>query len=301
MKNINAVIIVNWNQPKATCECVHSVLQKNARYKVFLVDNGSSDDSIHQFRRLNLPISVISLKKNIGFAGACNHAAHVIIKKNKRVENFIFLNNDTIVKKNSLNILIDELMADSKIGITTPMIMHYPEKDRIWAAGTELDEKFFKPKRSFAGQKVSSVLFQPKNIPWATGCCLCIRSKLFFSLGGFWDDLFMSAEDLDLSLKVIQSGFLIKFVHYSFVYHKEAVSSGGNDNPLYVYYQTRNDLAVRNKWNKKNKICILSSFLFYNFMRCIRFCFTKNFLAILCCLEGIIHAHRGQLGKYNSS
>jgi len=48
-----AIIILNWNKPELTLDTVNSVLKINHRnfnYQIFLVDNGSSDDSLNIFQ-----------------------------------------------------------------------------------------------------------------------------------------------------------------------------------------------------------------------------------------------------------
>jgi GT2 family glycosyltransferase len=47
-----ALVIINWNKPEMTIDTVKSILKIDShgfKYKIFLVDNGSSDKSLEIF------------------------------------------------------------------------------------------------------------------------------------------------------------------------------------------------------------------------------------------------------------
>ena len=47
-----AIIILNWNRPQDSIECLNSVYQINyANYEVVLIDNDSTDDSVEQITK----------------------------------------------------------------------------------------------------------------------------------------------------------------------------------------------------------------------------------------------------------
>ena len=63
-----AIIILNWNRPQDSIECLNSVYQINyANYEVVLIDNGSTADSVEQITEWSnrrFPIKVESAKFN---------------------------------------------------------------------------------------------------------------------------------------------------------------------------------------------------------------------------------------------
>jgi GT2 family glycosyltransferase len=186
------------------------------------------------------------------------------------------------------------------VGIATPLILRYPNIDFVWAAGTDFSERTFAARRALAGCKASkSVVQQTRSLIWATGCCLAIRADLFVKTGGFWEELFMSAEDIDLSFKVKRAGYEIVYVPSSVIYHKDAVSSGGHDSPLYVYYQIRNEMYFRRKWIDRWDIRIVSFGRLYLSVgkRCISFLLNQNLLAIRAVLSALWDFATNRLGK----
>ena len=83
-----AVVIVNWERPEDTIQCVRSVMDADyPDIDLILVDNGSSDDSIAQFKAELGQISIIELPENQGFTGGYNAG---IVKALELASPFIF-------------------------------------------------------------------------------------------------------------------------------------------------------------------------------------------------------------------
>ena len=51
MRDLVYIIILNWNDWKCTIECLESIQQLNhSFYRIVLIDNGSSDNSLEQIK-----------------------------------------------------------------------------------------------------------------------------------------------------------------------------------------------------------------------------------------------------------
>ena len=93
------ILILNWNGKDILYDCVKSIFNSNYRnYKITIIDNGSTDNSIdkvkHTFKNLNF----IYINKNIGYSKAYNYAFNTL--KNNTDDYYFLLNNDTIIKGN---------------------------------------------------------------------------------------------------------------------------------------------------------------------------------------------------------
>ena len=74
-------IIVNWERPADTMECIDSVLCSNvSEMQVLVVDNGSRDDSKEKISRMFPQITLVSLPQNLGFAGGYNEGIKHALK-----------------------------------------------------------------------------------------------------------------------------------------------------------------------------------------------------------------------------
>ena len=108
-----AVIIVNWNGWRDTTECIHSL--KNLDYdnfRIIVVDNCSSDDSVQEISRQHPDVTLIQAPRNLGFAGGNNLGILHALEANPKY--LWLLNNDTVVVPHALRALIE--LADSHPG-----------------------------------------------------------------------------------------------------------------------------------------------------------------------------------------
>lgn len=68
-----SIIILNWNGWEDTLECLQSVQQINyPKFRILVVDNGSSDESVAQIRQAFPDVELLETGKNLGYAGGNN-------------------------------------------------------------------------------------------------------------------------------------------------------------------------------------------------------------------------------------
>ncbi len=92
-----------------------------------------------------------------------------------------------------------------------------------------------------------------RNVSGVTGACMMIRHSLFEEIGGFDEENFqVSYNDLDLCLRLRQSGYHIIYTPFAELYHYESYSRGY----VYDYAATQ---KLRNKWGN-----LLDADPFYN-------------------------------------
>ena len=79
------IIIINWNGLEDTIELINSIANINYKnYKIFLVDNNSSDGSQQKFKEKylkNKKITLIFNKTNLGLAGGFNSGLKKSLKE----------------------------------------------------------------------------------------------------------------------------------------------------------------------------------------------------------------------------
>jgi GT2 family glycosyltransferase len=132
------IVILNWNGSGLTIDCLKSLAKvQYDNYKILVVDNGSSDDSVNIIINEYPDVEILQLESNIGYA-AGNNAGFEFIK-NKNPKYIIFLNNDTIVDEYFIEPLVKPLQKNSQIGQTVPKIYYANKKDRIWYAGGKVN------------------------------------------------------------------------------------------------------------------------------------------------------------------
>jgi len=240
------IVVLNWNGYKDTIECLKSLEKIPEKIEIVVVDNASTDDSVEKLKKL---AEVIENKSNLGFSGGNNVGIKYALENG--ADFVMIINNDTLVDKNIISEFLRSANKNKDVGIFSPKIYfakgfeyhkkRYKEQDLgkvIWYAGGEIDWENVYGK-NFGVDEVDKGQFEKdKEIDFATGACMFVRSEVFKQIGMF-DERYL--EDADLSLRSKKAGYKILFVSKTMLWHKVSQSSGiGSD--LNDYFITRNRL-----------------------------------------------------------
>jgi GT2 family glycosyltransferase len=215
-----AVVIVNWQRPEDTLECIQSVLDsQGASVNVLVVDNGSGDDSVQRISAKYPNIEIIELQQNLGFAGGYNAGIARAIET--EAANIFLLNNDAIVEPDTINTLLI-----TPWNVAVPKIVYYNQPERIWAAGARW--RSFPPAVVMIGyQKRDGASYEVSYpLEYATGCALMIRREVLKCIEGFDIEFENYMEDYDFTYRVRAAGFTMGYVPEARVRHKVSQSLG---------------------------------------------------------------------------
>lgn len=253
MSKFTPVIIINYRQPQNTLEALHSIYENedHTRFKPVVVDVSQNDSWLQK-----IPsawgdwITHLPLNKNLGFSGANNYGWQYALET-WHPQDVILLNDDTKIGSQAFSKLIEVLHSQDKVAAVVPKIYFYPghefyqryqqkEQGRvIWYGGGVIDWPEVHGFHWAADEVDRGQLDILTETDFATGCCLALKAKALQDKPIFDDRYFLYLEDLELSQRLLNSGWQIKINPQSEVWHKNAGSSGSGSD-LHLYYQTRN-------------------------------------------------------------
>lgn len=214
-----AIILVNYNGRKYLPDCLSSLAgldYPKDNYKIFFVDNLSTDDSL-SYAKTNFPdINYIEAGENLGFAAGNNLGMSRAMAENF---DYVFLiNQDTICNQDVLTKLVNLAEKDDKLAAIQPRLMLHPETDKINSLGNSLHYLGFG--FSSGGYQKFDNNLQPKEIAYATGAAVLIKKEVLKKIGLFPADFFMYHEDMDLGWRMRLAGYKIMVDPGAVVYHK---------------------------------------------------------------------------------
>lgn len=241
-----AVVILNWNGRELLEKFLPSVTRYSAlpEVNVYVIDNGSNDDSVEFLNNVYPTVRIIKLKENFGFAGGYNKGLEQIDAKY-----FCLLNSDVEVTDGWLNPIISILDFNEQIAACQPKIKSYVNRDEFeyaGAAGGYIDKygfAFCKGRLFNIYEKDNGQYNKSSNIFWATGACLFIRSEVYFNVGGLDFDFFAHMEEIDLCWRLNSRGYKIVYEPNSVVYHLGGATLS-KTNPRKTYLNFRNNLYL---------------------------------------------------------
>ncbi|MFC1598732.1 glycosyltransferase family 2 protein [Patescibacteria group bacterium] len=213
-----AIIILNFNGKDYLADCLNSLTSLDypqEDYQIFFIDNASTDDSVDYVKKNfpNLPISIN--KENFGFAQGNNIG---MLKALELDYDYVFLiNQDTITQKDTLNKLVAQTEANSSVAAAQPRIMLYPDKDKVNSLGNSIHYLGFG--FSSGGYQEFNGDIKVKQVAYASGAAVLIKTSVLNKIGLFDPDFFMYHEDLDLGWRMRLAGYEIILVPAAVVYH----------------------------------------------------------------------------------
>ena len=240
------IITLNWNGYQDTAELIESLKQITYNnYEIIVVDNNSKSNDVQQLKaNYESRIRLITCKENMGFAGGNNTG--VTIALNLGADYILLLNNDTIVERNFLDVLVNKFSVDGRIGITAPQINYYDEPEKIWSAGGKI--KMIRSSGFALSNKLEKeVNKSDKTVTFVSGCCMLIKREVIERIGLFDEDFFLYVEDVDFCLRAVNAGYKIYITPQSRIFHKVANSTKNGTSGLQLYYTTRNRLFLAKK------------------------------------------------------
>lgn len=239
-----AVIVLTHNQWELTRACLETVLPgADARIRVLVVDNASTDGTPVRARELFPQVEVIGNKTNLGYARGNNVGLQYALDEN--MDYAMILNNDVTVAPNCLDALVAAADENPDAALLGPMVYHAQERNVIQSAGGVLPNDWHSRHRG-ANQADEQQFTQTTNVDWLTGCAVLARVSAVRKFGLLDDGFFMYGEDVDWGVRARQAGYRVLFVPKARVWHS-GVQRDYAPPPYVTYYSARNELQLMHK------------------------------------------------------
>jgi hypothetical protein len=261
------IIVLTWNERELTLSCLESLRHiegSKTDVRTVVVDNGSTDNTPQAVRDRFSHVVVLETGENLGYAGGNNVGICYALKRG--ADAVCILNNDVEVAPDFLVPLI-EAVGDERGGVATPLIAEMKDKQRTWALGAKVDWQRGTVRRLHAGEPVAALVdFAPFDVDVAPGAAMLVRREVFERVGLLDEDFYLYYEEGDWSLRVRASGYWIKAVPASLVYHHVSAALGTRS-PIIDYYMLRNQLRfVYRHWPGLNRWRVLGSVMARNLL-----------------------------------
>lgn len=241
-----SVIIVNYNVQYFLQQCLASVFEagEDIDMEVWVVDNGSVDDSVDMVRHQFPQVHLIANSGNPGFARANNQAL-----KQAGGDYLLLLNPDTLVEKDTFARCLDfmhshpdcgglgvkmingkgKFLKESKRGFPSPEASFYKISGLI---------RLFPHHHRIAAYYMGHLPEDETNeIEILPGAYLMISRPAYDKVGGLDESFFMYGEDIDFSWRIRLAGFKNYYLPAARIIHYKGESTKkGSLNYVYTFY-----------------------------------------------------------------
>lgn len=195
-----AIVILNWNGQKMLAKYLPNVIEYSRQdAEIWVADNSSSDGSMHLLETQFPQVKTIVLEQNFGFAEGYNRALKQI-----DAAYYVLLNSDVEVSHHWLTPLIEFMDSHQQVAACQPKLLAEYDKDSFeyaGACGGFLDKygyPFCRGRIFDTVERDNGQYDYQQEILWATGACMMIRSKDYWTAGGLDGRFFAHNEEIDL-------------------------------------------------------------------------------------------------------
>jgi len=223
------VIIISYNVRSYLRQCLNALLQSEvtAELEIIVVDNHSFDNSAEMVSGEYGQVKLITNSHNIGFAAAVNAALEVATG-----DYLCLLNPDTMIKRDTLSILLNYLENNDNVGIVGCKVLDADGKlqlasRRSFPAPLVVLPKLLGLHRLFPGSKLfgqyNLTHLDPdkiQSVDAVSGACMMFPQRMLEFVGNFDERFFMYFEDTDFCYRVKKAGYKVVYnpgtqiIHY---------------------------------------------------------------------------------------
>lgn len=238
------VVVVTFNAQKYLGECLRSLIANTYPLEVVVVDNGSIDQTVLLVKRDFPQVGLIENKTNLGFAKGANLGLTYFFRQ--KFKYYLLLNDDTVVRPDLVQKLVEPLIDNPQIGLTGPIITYYQQPTKVWFAGGYFNRLFGYARHPYLNADLTQISFDRREVDFVSGCCLMAKGEVF-AQAGFLDEIYENYfEDVFFCLRAKSFGFRSLLVAEPLVRHRISSSAGQEGSnrlsPFRAYYFARNPL-----------------------------------------------------------
>ena len=230
------VVIPNWNGAHLLPDCLGSLSRQTYRdFETIVVDNASTDAS-RELIRVQFPeVRVLTLPKNVFFAGAVNAGIRASVS-----EFVALLNNDTEAEPDWLAALVQALREHPSAGLAASKMLLYDRRDVLNSAG-DLYRTDGTPGNRGVWEIDRGQYDGARLVFGACGGAALYRRAMLDDIGLFDEDFVGYCEDVDLNFRAQLAGYQCVFVPEARIYHRLSATGGG---PIASFLCGRNFISV---------------------------------------------------------
>ena len=262
-----SICIVSYNVKNDLKECLSSIQQNihGLSYEVIVVDNDSQDGTQEMMKQDFPDICFLTNKENLGFARANN-----IAYQNSTGKILLFLNPDTLVKKEGFTDHVRKFSEDKRSGAMGPQLLNADnsvQKGAIRRFPGPLDtiirftflRKFPLLKRIPQKYRMRDFDFsRHASVDQISGAAFFTKRDIFEKVGRFDEDFFIFYEEVDLCKRIKNMGYPVIYEPNIVIIHTGGKSRKKVNNAIRAF----NIRSLLHYFRKHEKGLIKYSFLF---------------------------------------
>lgn len=228
-----SIIIVNYNTCALLEACLASVYvdlgqgSASVGAEVIVVDNASADDSVAMVRQMFPQAILIESKVNLGYGGGANLGLKVA-----RGCYLMLLNSDTLVLDAAFRHLVKFMDSHPDAGACGPRLFNadgsvqrsafrFPNLNQVALDLFPIFPRLTDTSLNGRYAQDTAAHNEPFQVDFTLGAAFVVSREVYQQTGGFDEDFFMYAEEVDWAMRIHAAGYTFysvpaaRIIHYA--------------------------------------------------------------------------------------
>ena len=254
------IVIVNYNTRDLLRDCLASIYESRGdfSYRVCVVDNGSSDDSVAMVRQEFPQAQLIASPINGGYAYANNLGLMAHGFQNSPLARHpsslvpryaLLLNADTLLPPSALQEMLDFMDTHPEAGAAGPRLVRedgsldlacrrsFPSPSAFFYRMMGLSKLFPKSRRFGRYNLTYLDPDELTEVDSVVGAFMLVRAEAIHQVGLLDETFFLYGEDLDWAYRIRKAGWKIYYNPQVTVLHVKAASTRHSRRARYEFYR----------------------------------------------------------------
>ena len=257
-----SIIIVNWKVRDLLRDCLNSVYDtvKSHTFEVIVIDNDSNDGSIEMIENEFPQVNLLVNAENVGHSKAMNQGIRISNGKN-----ILLLNPDVVLHESALDEMADFLEYHPGTGAVSGKELR-PDGSFWWKSRRRKIIPWIEMSALFGGNRLRSLPFferffpdeYMRDVPEDQLCkveilataCMMVRKDVFDEIGLLDETFWLMSEDVDISLRMGQTGWDIYYLPDATFLHCHGESVKQSEKSIHMIIIAERYILFNKFWGK---------------------------------------------------
>jgi len=235
-------VILTWNSENYIKNCIDSIVSalKNSDflYEIFIVDNGSRDNTIDTLNLLHgkYPeiIRLILLKENTG----TTYSRNLALRKTKG-QYICIMDSDVEIFPGIIDQLTKNIELNTNIGLSIPKVV-YPsgqlqKSTDVFPTITRKLYRYLFLKKIESMEALEKTKKSLREVDYAISAIWLLNRKVITDIGFLDEKIFYAPEDVDYCIRIWKAGYKIVYDNsICVIHHTQEISRGFRINKAFI-------------------------------------------------------------------
>jgi len=234
------IVVCAHNNKEITSQCLDSLLSLSySNFKIILVDDCSTDDSVGFLRDRYPSITIVENKKNLGAAKTRSNGI-----KLSKAKYIVTMDNDATLSSDWLTIMVKLMESDKEIGQAGGKVLSFDDPKILAEAGVSMQFRGKGYPIGLGKPALDEKYNKTREVLCVSTASMIVRRKALDDIGGFCDTYYYGYEDTDFSLRINIAGYRVIYYPEAISYHMLSTTVNQTIGKKRVYYWMRNRLLI---------------------------------------------------------